>query len=58
MAADLRGAGLEPVVQPADPSGESLHRVTVGRFSDYRAAREELDRLRGKGALAEGMVVP
>lgn len=50
LAAKLRGLGYRTRLLPADPRGESLHRVRVVGFADEAAARraaEQLERQQG-----------
>lgn len=54
----LSAAGLEPHLQQVSSPAGVLWRVCVGKYPDYRAAKEEMARLSQKGVIPEGHIVP
>ncbi len=69
-AAEIRKTGLEPTVQTIGATdgmgpagavgarGETLFRVSVGRYRDYAAAKREMAALRQKGVLTDALIIP
>lgn len=54
----MQSAGLETHLREVPSPEGTLYRVCVGKYDDYRDAKEDLDSLRQKGVISEGRIIP
>lgn len=57
-AKTMRSAGLETHLQQVSSPQGTLYRVCVGKYTDYRLAKEEMASLRQRGVISEGRIIP